>query len=247
MNKKLARRICVFVILVFILVFYAYIFSFPQNQVVKEDTSFKERIYFDKLYFGGVNETNTTAFCGDGIINSDELCDGNDQRCVINGYDGLQSCSLTCDSFNDCITSELCGDNVVNGNEECDDGNANSSDGCSSTCETEPGPICGNGIVEEGEECDGGNLNNMTCADVGWSGGNLTCIMDEKELHRCVFDESGCFIHINDNNDGNKKASHLECVNEMCVSVFGEGENKCSINSECYSNDKRRSRELFHH
>ena len=34
-------------------------------------------------------------------------------------------------------------------------------DGCSSTCQTEPGShCCGNGVVDPGEECDDGNKNN---------------------------------------------------------------------------------------
>jgi cysteine-rich repeat protein len=52
--------------------------------------------------------------------------------------------------------------------EECDDGNTADDDGCSSTCEVEPGyacsgapsmcaPVCGDGLTVGGEQCDDGN------------------------------------------------------------------------------------------
>jgi cysteine-rich repeat protein len=36
----------------------------------------------------------------------------------------------------------VCGDGIVAGNEQCDDGNTTSADGCSATCEVEPGYQC---------------------------------------------------------------------------------------------------------
>lgn len=63
---------------------------------------------------------------------------------------------------------QVCGNGIVEGTEECDDGNLISGDGCSSTCQIEPGicrecqctfgePVCGNGLLETGEQCDDGN------------------------------------------------------------------------------------------
>jgi fibro-slime domain-containing protein len=61
-----------------------------------------------------------------------------------------------------------CGNGVLDLGERCDDGNTDSGDGCSSTCQIEPGwsctgspsvctkGVCGNGVVETGEECDCG-------------------------------------------------------------------------------------------
>jgi fibro-slime domain-containing protein len=61
-----------------------------------------------------------------------------------------------------------CGDGKVLKGEECDDGNTTSGDGCSSTCQVEPGADCptagqacklakcGNGVVEKSELCDCG-------------------------------------------------------------------------------------------
>jgi cysteine-rich repeat protein len=45
-----------------------------------------------------------------------------------------------------------CGDNVIAGAEECDDGNRDSGDGCSETCQDE----CGDGMLANGEICDPG-------------------------------------------------------------------------------------------
>ncbi|MFH2005476.1 MAG: hypothetical protein ABI333_02705 [bacterium] len=45
---------------------------------------------------------------------------------------------------------------------------------------------CGNLEAEWGEECDGADLNGVTCADLGWSGGSLSCSAG------CSFDTGGC-------------------------------------------------------
>ena len=63
----------------------------------------------------------------------------------------------------------MCGDGKITGNEKCDDGNTDSGDGCSATCQLEPGASCsgtpsmctvakcGDGVQETGEACDCGN------------------------------------------------------------------------------------------
>jgi cysteine-rich repeat protein len=51
---------------------------------------------------------------------------------------------------------QACGNGVLEAGEACDDHNAQSGDGCSSTCVVEV-PVCGNGIIETGETCDDGN------------------------------------------------------------------------------------------
>jgi len=65
--------------------------------------------------------------------------------------------------------STACGDGVVGALQDCDDGNTEDGDGCSSTCEVEPGFVCegspsvcreircGDGLVEGDEACDDGN------------------------------------------------------------------------------------------
>ena len=52
----------------------------------------------------------------------------------------------------------ICGDGIIEQGEQCDDGNTQSGDGCSATCQKEA--VCGNGVVEKGEQCDDGNTQS---------------------------------------------------------------------------------------
>ena len=65
-----------------------------------------------------------------------------------------------------------CGNGVLQVTEQCDDGNTTGGDGCSATCQLEPGyfcatpgmpcahSTCGNGVVEGLEQCDDGPWAN---------------------------------------------------------------------------------------
>ena len=81
-------------------------------------------------------------------------------------------------------TLPVCGDGLWGDAEGCDDGNPFDWDGCSSTCQVEPGwtcsrttgtcfaNFCGDGIAGNGEACDDGNADetdacNSACA---WNG-----------------------------------------------------------------------------
>ncbi|MCU0672337.1 MAG: DUF4215 domain-containing protein [Myxococcota bacterium] len=86
------------------------------------------------------------------------------------GYDRFGSGTTTDFTLAVTCTPIVCGDDVISGDETCDDGNTTAGDGCSSTCQREPGwsctgsPstctfTCGNGAVDAaaGENCDDGN------------------------------------------------------------------------------------------
>ena len=45
---------------------------------------------------------------------------------------------------------------------------------------------CGNGAIDDGEECDGANLGGETCVGLGYSGGDLACLLD------CSFNKAVC-------------------------------------------------------
>src|SRR5580693_6648931 len=88
----------------------------------------------------------TTAVCGDGIVEAGETCDDG------NSIPG-DGCSGTCQTEpgyscpnpgKPCVFTGqgLCGDGRIEGTEECDDGNTVSGDGCSSTCQVEAGYSC---------------------------------------------------------------------------------------------------------
>ena len=92
------------------------------------------------------------AVCGDNWVwnqgTGNEVCDGDTQTCVINGYNGLQTCNspLSC-TWGACVPSQWCGDGICNGPE--------TTTSCAQDCPTNPpAPDCGNGIIEAGEECE---------------------------------------------------------------------------------------------
>lgn len=60
-----------------------------------------------------------------------------------------------------CTEIGSCGDGVVDPDEVCDDGNTDSTDGCTATCQVN---VCGDGFVYSGEEeCDEGVDNGAAC------------------------------------------------------------------------------------
>ncbi len=82
-----------------------------------------------------------------------------------------------------------CGNGVLEVGEQCDDGNAASGDGCSASCQIEPGWICialgtpclrevycGDGIVVPPETCDDGNsVPGDGCSGTCQTEPNFTC------------------------------------------------------------------------
>lgn len=79
--------------------------------------------------------------------------------------------------------NSVCGDGATTGSEICDDGDSESGDGCSSTCQVESGYtcigvpsictlLCGNGVVDSGETC--GEPSLATCGS-GFSCSTVLC------------------------------------------------------------------------
>jgi cysteine-rich repeat protein len=103
------------------------------------------------------------------------------------GYDSTFAVLLRC------VVSPpaTCGNGTLEPPEGCDDANATSGDGCSSTCQTEPGyvcvgqpsvcssgHVCGDNLAEGPEVCDGTDLRGQSCLSLGFSGGTLQCATD---------------------------------------------------------------------
>lgn len=47
--------------------------------------------------------------------------------------------------------------------------------------------LCGNRTIDPGEDCDFGDMNGVTCMNLGFSGGQLTC-----DPITCTFETSMC-------------------------------------------------------
>lgn len=109
--------------------------------------------------------------CGNGALDPDELCDGAQIKPGLDCTDysrasGTLACTSRC--LIDTSGCYTCGDARVEGPEAFDDGGLRNTDGCSSTCNVEPGwrctgspsscmSICGDGMIVGREACDDGN------------------------------------------------------------------------------------------
>jgi cysteine-rich repeat protein len=146
--------------------------------------------------------------CGDGFVRGDEECDDanlqdpnsplpdpnsplQDPNSPLQDPNspGGDGCSNSCEiepgyvcqstpAFLDCpeepsVCAPICGNGLINLGEGCDDGNIEDEDGCSSTCQVEPGYTClgtscvftcGNGELDDvfnaGDDCDDGNTDD---------------------------------------------------------------------------------------
>ncbi len=111
-----------------------------------------------------ITELPPEPICGDGIINNEEECDG--EEGVLDHYICTEQCLLEYIPF--------CGDSIIDDGEECDDG-LEGSETCSVKCaiiELEPEPICGDNALDDGEECDDGNIEDG-------DGCSATCTIEE--------------------------------------------------------------------
>lgn len=103
-----------------------------------------------------------THTCGNGMLSSAEACDDGNTA----GFDGCDAlCRVevgwSCTSSNPygsglgglSSCKEICGDALRVGAEGCDDGNTLAGDGCSDTCNEEPGWYCSGGSVRSNDTC----------------------------------------------------------------------------------------------
>ncbi|MBX3189715.1 MAG: DUF4215 domain-containing protein [Labilithrix sp.] len=137
-----------------------------------------------------------------------------------------------------------CGNSVKEGAETCDDGNATPGDGCSATCQLEPGwncPTvgaacvaagCGDGIVAGDEDCDDGNTTSL-------DGCSSVCVLEEG--FKCPVPNAACVAttcgdkkiegteQCDDGNqrpyDGCSPDCKIEptCAGGTCTAVCGDG------------------------
>ncbi len=138
--------------------------------------------------------------CGNGVVEGDEECDGEDlngKTCESLGLgEGTLGCKADCTfDTGSCKIPAMCGNNIKEESEVCDGtdlgGETCKSQGfhsgtlaclpdCSGfdTTGCEIGDECGNNIKEESEVCDGTDLGGETCESQGFYSGTLACLPD---------------------------------------------------------------------
>ncbi len=145
--------------------------------------------------------TASMGVCGDGVVDSDEVCDDG----INDGSYG--GCAGDCQSV-----GPYCGDAVVDDGEGevCDDGiNDGAYNGCANNC-LALGPYCGDSLVDdmEGEECDTDEFAGLTCSLLGFETGPLSCDQD------CLLDTSACII---------KDGSSQQNAGDDCKQIADDG------------------------
>ena len=132
--------------------------------------------------------------CGDGVIQGPtEVCDDGDES-------GTDGCSATCkrlepgytcatgptngmgqhDASNPTTVCYQCGNGIIEAGQTCDDGDAFGGDGCSSTCQLEPGyygcyNLTGDAIPETCLRCGDGRISTGIAASGTFPAVNETC------------------------------------------------------------------------
>lgn len=117
---------------------------------------------------------NLVGYCGDGIINGNEQCDGTAVSVAscgaLNGGEGVVSCQSNCVfDISDCH-SPIAPPSIIDGTPRI------IRDG-----------FCGDGIINgTNEDCDQGAIQNTDCRDYGLSSGRVSCQAN------CLYDMSDC-------------------------------------------------------
>lgn len=144
-------------------------------------------------------------YCGNGVIDEGEACDGEDfagRTCLDYGYfRGSLSCR-NCERIDDSTCYSTCGNGTREEYELCEGedlgGHSCAVYGfhegtlvCNATCDgfdtSSCGKYCGDGVVNGEELCDGLDQRGQSCADFGYAGGNLDCTaFCERSFRRCL-------------------------------------------------------------
>jgi hypothetical protein len=180
-------------------------------------------------------------FCGNGVRDQGEPCDGNDfggNTCASFGLPGMGSlrCTASCGLDTSGCAVGVCGNGVIEQAEACDGaalGGATCKDlgfvggtlACSGCAyDTRACVRCGNGRVETGEVCEGNDLMGISCLDLGYSGGRLAC-------SACQYDTSACARCGNGVIEAGERCDGAMLAGQSCSTLgLGDGMLACDPN-----------------
>lgn len=163
------------------------------------------------------------------------------QDCLVGSDCASKVCEKDAMGFLKCV-SPPCGDFKITGLETCDDGNTSPGDGCSATCEAEPGFNCnGPGACDDIDECALGTDNcppgTTTCKNLP---GTFTCACDPGASWDGMSCVAGCGDGdkqppevCDDGNIANGDGCDANCSKEPGYFCMGEGAGSCVDIDEC--------------
>ena len=221
------------------------------------DTTTKQELFSNSEAENNSNNTNdddstVSAICGNGLVESDEVCDDGNTISEIAcdyGSETCSTCNENCDGVLN-LSGSICGDGIVDpgSGEICDDGNTVSEVACdygtencttcNATCDSVlnlTGNICGDGIVDPdgGEVCDDGNTVSETACDYG-SATCATCSATCGAVLNLTGNICGDGIHDRDNEQCDSGAEngqdYANCLTDDTKNCFCD--NSCNVKNE---------------
>ncbi|MCH9683922.1 MAG: proprotein convertase P-domain-containing protein [Deltaproteobacteria bacterium] len=198
-------------------------------------------------------DTTAGETCGNGMLDGDEECDGDEldgQDCEMQGFAGGElGCADDCTFDTSMCVEAGCDNGVIEVGEDCEGKDLGGSDclslgfddgtlSCAADCSFDDSMCemfsCGNGVIEGTEFCDGLELANQSCITQGLDGGTLVC------ADNCMgYDISGCFDCGDGVIGGMEQCDGLDLAGQDCTSqgfMFGNLSCDASCNydiSEC--------------
>lgn len=169
------------------------------------------------IQFSPCIEDLNESVCGNGIIESGEVCDNSTRVC--GGGFGVEKCLNDCAGYNSCIIAKVCGDGIIQEGEKCDGSNLNNENcitkgfvsgilSCSSECSFNLS-LCNS--EENNKEAGGANESNSSDSNLyiyySFNDGNIAGIegnaqftAEGKNTGGFKFDGNGDSINLGNDN-----------------------------------------------